>query len=364
MARKNEPSKTNKPRRRATSKRRSLKDALERSEARFALFMEHMPAAAFLKDLHGRYLYFSPSFVDFAGRAPGLRVGTTDEENWPDFAERLREEDQTVIQTSQKVTSEDCLTDGDGTRYYQTIKFPIPDKQGKTTWIGGISVDITERMEAERERQALLKQLAQAQEEERWRISRELHDDLTQRLGNLAVDLGQVVEKSSRSAKQLRASLRLLQRRVVEAAEAARHLVHELHPLELEDLGLVAALRSYCEEFSRREGIAVKLLSRDVPKRLKREIGSCVYKVTKESLSNVAMHAGADEVAVILEGAGDSIRLRVKDSGIGFTASAGEGGIGLLSMKARVELVGGNFDIRSRPGEGTEVMVALPLESP
>jgi PAS domain S-box-containing protein len=324
--------------------------------------MEHMPAAAFLKDLHGRYLYFSPSFVDFAGRAPGIRVGTTDVENWPEFAERLREEDQTVIRTSQKVTSEDCVTDGNETRYYQTVKFPIPDKRGKTAWIGGISVDITERMEAERDRQALLKQLAQAQEEERWRISRELHDDLTQRLSNLAVDLGRVVEKSSRSSK-LRASLRSLQRRVVEAAEAARHLVHELHPLELEDLGLVATLRSYCEEFSRREGIAVKLLSRDVPKRLKREIGSCVYKVAKESLSNVAMHASADSVAVTLEGAGNAIRLSVKDSGIGFTPAAGEGGIGLLSMKARVELVGGDFDIRSRPGEGTEVLVALPLES-
>ena len=202
------------------------------------------------------------------------------------------------------------------------MKFPIPDQQGSTQLIGGISVDITERVEAERERQTLLEKVSHAQEQERWRISRELHDDLTQRLGTLAIDIGRIAEEGSPSAKARRASLHSLQQRVVEAAEAARHLVHELHPLELEDLGLVAALRAYCQDFSRREGIAVRLKSRDVPKQLKREIGSCVYKVAKESLSNVAMHAEAERVSVILEGAGDVIRLSVKDSGIGFTAGS------------------------------------------
>ncbi len=346
------------------AKRRSPKDALEQSDARFALFMEHIPAAAFITDLKGRYVYFSPSFADFAGRAPRLRLGTSDEENWPEFAQRLREEDEVVIQTGQTVTAEDSRTDGEKTRYFQTVKFPIPDKQGKTELIGGISVDITARMEAERERRSLLERLSRAQEEERWRISRELHDDLTQRLGALAMDIGRIVEESPASARPLRASLRSLQQRVVESAEAVRHVVHELYPLELDDLGLVAALRSYCRDFSRREGIVVKLESRDIPKRLKREIGSCVYRVAKESLRNVALHAEAERVSVILEGDREVIRLRVKDSGVGFTAGTpgADGGIGLLSMKARVALVGGNIDIRSRPGKGTEVIVALPLE--
>jgi PAS domain S-box-containing protein len=346
------------------SKRRSLKDALELSETRFALFMQHMPAATFIKNLNGHYVYFSENFADFTGRAPGIRPGMSDEESWPEFAQRLREEDRLVIQTGRTVTSEDCRTDGDKTRYFQTVKFPIPDQQGSTQLIGGISVDITERVEAERERRTLLEKVSHAQEEERWRISRELHDDLTQRLGTLAIDIGRIAEERPLPAKAHRASLRSLQQRVVEAAEAARHLVHELHPLELEDLGLVAALRAYCQDFSRREGIVVRLKSRDVPKRLKREIGSCVYKVAKESLSNVAMHAEAERVSVILEGAGDVIRLSVKDSGIGFTAGmeGAEGGMGLLGMKARVALVGGNIDIVSEPGQGTEVRVALPLE--
>jgi signal transduction histidine kinase len=152
----------------------------------------------------------------------------------------------------------------------------------------------------------------------------------------------------------------------VQAAEAARHIAHQLHPLEVDDLGLVAALRSYCEEFSKREGIAVKLTSRDIPKELKREVGSCVYKVAKESLSNVARHAAAERVCVILDGTPDVIRLRVKDFGIGFrTGSPGiDGGLGLLSMQERVALLGGNLSIRSQPGQGTEVTVAVPLEAP
>ena len=337
------------------SKRRSLKDALEQSETRFALFMEHMPAAAFIKDLNGRYVYFSPTFADFAGRAPGLRPGTSDEENWPEFARRLREEDQVVIQTGQTVTAEDCRTDGDDTRYFQTVKFPIPDKQGRTALIGGISVDITARMEAERERQALLEKLSQAQEEERWRISRELHDDLTQRLGTLAIDIGRIAGAES-AVREAASSV----------AALAAAAVWWRRP-KLRATWFTSCIRwnsrtwawwRRCDRTARisRGGRASRsrLKSRDVPKRLKREIGSCVYKVAKESLSNVAMHAEAERVSVILEGARDVIRLSVKDSGIGFTAGTpgAEGGIGLLSMKARVALVGGNIDIRSQPGPG------------
>jgi PAS domain S-box-containing protein len=181
------------------------------------------------------------------------------------------------------------------------VEFPIasawdwvPGKD-KTLAIDFIS-DLSERRNTqdsldERDRQALLAQLARTQEEVRRRISRELHDDLTQRLATLAVDIGRIARQSLPSKAVLKATLRSLQRRAVEATETARHVAHELHPLELDDLGLVAALRSYCQDFSNREGIAVHLESRDVPKGLKREIGSCVYNVVKESLTNVAKHA-------------------------------------------------------------------------
>lgn len=363
MPRKLRPDKKRVP---AASDRQKSDDALRECEECFSVFMEHMPAAAFLKDLEGHYVYVNPNFVGLTGHAPGLCPGSSDEEYWPDCAGRLRAEDQRVIQTGQTLTSEDARTAGGETCHYQTVKFPIPDKNGVPTLIGGISVDITARKAAEQERQNLLARLANAHQEERWRISRELHDDLTQRLAALAMDLGGLAARSLAPAAGLKKELRALQRRAVQAAEAARHIAHQLHPLEVDDLGLVAALRSYCEDFSKREGIAVKLTSRDIPKELKREIGSCVYKVAKESLSNVARHAAAERVSVILDGTANIIRLRVKDSGIGFRAGSPglDGGLGLLSMQERVTLLGGNLSIRSQPGQGTEVTVAVPLVAP
>jgi two-component system CheB/CheR fusion protein len=341
------------------------KEALEESEARFSLFMDNLPAAAFMKDLDSRYVYVSPGFTELTGRAPGLCLGSSDEEYWPAAAHRLRVQDQYVIRTGRVAMSEDSRADGNGVRFYQTVKFPIPGKDGAPALIAGISVDITERKLAEQDRQILSARLATAQEEERRRISRELHDDLTQRLARLAIDLGSLVAERPTSPAQHKKGLRTLQRRVVQAAEVVRHIAHQLHPSELDDLGLVAALRSYCEDFERREDIAVEFVSRDVPKELKREVVACLYKVTQESLSNISKHADTKSVFVTLAGTADRISLSVRDTGIGFrTHSRGTHvGLGILSMKERVGLLGGTFGISSQLGRGTEVTAEIPLES-
>jgi two-component system CheB/CheR fusion protein len=346
------------------TERQRAEEALRESEERFARFMRHLPAAAFMKDLEGRYVYVSPGFSKLTGRAPGLCLGASDEEYWPASAHRLREQDQYVMETGRVLISEDARSGADGIRHYQTVKFPIPGKDGATAMVAGISVDITERKLAEQERQTLLAKLATAQEEERWRISRELHDDLTQRLAGLAMELGRLVADRPASAALLKKGLKALQRRVVRAAETARHVAHQLHPSELDDLGLVAALRSYCEDFARREGIALKFASRKVPKELQREIASCLYKVTQESLSNIARHAGAKAAFVTLAGTAERIRLTVKDTGIGFRPQPGATvGLGILSMKERVSLLHGSFSISSHPGQGTEVAAEIPLEA-
>jgi PAS domain S-box-containing protein len=345
--------------------RQNTEEALRESEERFSRFMRHLPAAAFMKDLDGRYVYVSPGFTELTSRAPGLCLGASDDEYWPASAHRLREQDRYVIETGRAVISEDARSTAKGVRHYQTVKFPIPGKDGATAMVAGVSVDITERKLAEQERQTLSARMATAQEEERWRISRELHDDLTQRLAGLAMELGSLVANRPASATLLKEDLRALQRRVVQAAEVARHIAHRLHPSELDDLGLVAALRSYCEDFARREGIEIKFVSRNVPKELKREIGACLYKVTQESLSNISRHARTKSVSVTLAGTADRISLSVKDSGIGFrTQPPGINvGLGILSMTERVGLLHGTFEISSNPGQGTEVIAEIPLES-
>ena len=345
--------------------RQNTEEALRESEARFSLFMEHLPAAAFMKDLDGRYVYVSPGFERLMGRTPGECLGGLDDEYWPASALALRDQDHYVIRTARALTLENTCTNGREVRHLQTVKFPIPGKDGATAIVAGMIHDITERKLAEQERQTLSARLAAAQEEERWRISRELHDDLTQRLAGLAMELGSLVAKRPASATLLKNGLRAIQRRVVQAAEVTRHIAHQLHPSELDDLGLVAALRSYCEDFARRKSIQVEFVSRNIPKELKREIGSCLYKVTQESLTNVSKHSGAPSVFVTLEGSPDRISLSVKDSGIGFrTQSPGTNvGLGILSMKERVGLLHGTFRISSNPGQGTEVIAEIPLEA-
>jgi PAS domain S-box-containing protein len=345
-----------------TAEGQNVEGALAPSEACFALFMDHLQGIAFLKDLHGHYVYVSSGFVKLTGRAPGLCVGSSDEEYWPESAERLRAEDQYVIETGYPLTAEEFRTIGGETRHYETVKFPIPDKHGTTVLVGGISIDITHRKVQEEIRKVLLARLANAQEEERRRISRELHDDLTQRLAAMAMDLDRILVQGP---SHLRDSLRSLEHRMVQAAEAARHIAHELHPSELDDLTLVAVLRSYCQEFARREGVAVEFKSRKVPLELRREIGSCLFRVAQESLSNIAKHAGANRVLVILEGTGKLIRLRVKDWGIGFTVACQKNkvGLGLLGMEERIGLLNGNFTVCSMPGKGTRVTAEIPLEA-
>jgi PAS domain S-box-containing protein len=324
--------------------------------------MDHLPGIAFLKDLHGRYVYVSSGFVKLTGRAPGLCVGSSDEEYWPQSAERLRAEDLYVIETGHTLTAEESRTTGSETRHYETVKFPVPGKDGATVLVAGISIDITQRKVEQEKRKALLTRLANAQEEERRRISRDLHDDLVQRLAAMALDLDQIAAESSSRIKE---GLRLLEQRIVQTAEVARHLAHRLHPSELDDLSLVTVLRSYCEDFARREGIAVHVRSRNMPTELRREISSCVYRVAQESLSNIARHAGATRVSVILEGAGRFLRLRVKDSGIGFKTESRENrlGLGLLGMEERVGLLRGRLTICSQPGKGTEITVEIPVEA-
>ncbi len=216
--------------------------------------------------------------------------------------------------------------------------------------------DITDRARSD------IARLAAARDEERRRIARELHDDLVQRLAGVAMELGGHAPKPARAPLHEKET-REIQRRVVEAAEVARRIAYQLHPSEVEDLGLEGALRAYCESFSQEHDINVGFTSRDLPEELKAEIASCLYRVAQESLNNVMKHAKAQSATVVLEGTATLIRLLVEDQGVGFAASSRHDGdgLGIVSMKERVRLAGGKFSITSAPGTGTRVLVEVPL---
>jgi signal transduction histidine kinase len=229
-----------------------------------------------------------------------------------------------------------------------------------------LSTAVWQRTQVEEERLKLSGRLINAQEEERSRIARDLHDDMNQRLGLLAFGLSQLSGKLP--AGEAKRETEELWQQTSGLSQDVHRLSHELHPATLEQLGLVAAARALCAEFSKKQGVAVYFTEHDVPPHLPEHVPLCLYRILQESLQNIAKHSEASVVKVELDRGLDGVHLTVEDNGIGFDpANHGQGGLGLLSMRERLRLVGGSIRIDSAPSQGTRVKVLAPIrfaESP
>jgi PAS domain S-box-containing protein len=265
----------------------------------------------------------------------------------------------------------------DGTVGWQHwIDQVIRDADGNVVELQGIGRDVTERKRAEialREREEELRRsrdairtlagsLITAQEEERRRISRELHDDLGQKVAAIAIGISRLRHRQPRAAAPLRRELARLQRRAVAVADDIRRVSHELHPPVLEQAGLVVAITSHCTEFTNYTGIEIVLeLTADVGD-LDRDVALVLFRVTQEALRNIAKHAEASVVHIGLRRRTEALELSVRDFGKGIDAGGGhEGGLGLVSMAERVRLIGATLAVRRAPRGGTEVVVSVPL---
>jgi PAS domain S-box-containing protein len=223
--------------------------------------------------------------------------------------------------------------------------------------------DVTERKRHEQAIQELSGRLINAQEEERSRIARELHDDINQQLAVLAIELQQLAGFLPEDSPAARERIQALWEKTHGLSKDIQHLSHELHSTKLEYLGLVVAIRGLCTEFSEQYGVASDFQFRKVPSTLASDVSLSLFRVAQESLHNVAKHSHAKRVRVELIGGADKVTLRLSDDGIGFEpgASVHQTGLGMISMRERIRLVGGTLSVWSKPSMGTQVEAVISL---
>jgi two-component system CheB/CheR fusion protein len=220
-------------------------------------------------------------------------------------------------------------------------------------------------LQTQKELQALTARLLAIQEAGNKDLARELHDDLSQKLAALGMEVSTLLQPSVKSPDALAKRVHALSARINGLAENVHAMSRRLHPAILDELGLQAALKEECVGFAAQAGVPAKFESKGVPVSVPEDITLCLYRVAQESLRNIAKHASATNVRVALFGDKGGLTLRIEDTGDGFdlNEAKGKGGLGLISMEERVRLVSGKFTIKSQPGEGTTVEVFVPLKA-
>ena len=230
---------------------------------------------------------------------------------------------------------------------------------GKLIRVVGIAANITDRKHTEQALLELSGRLLNAQEEERRRVARELHDDIGQDLAVLGLQIQQL---ASRNLKTQTADL---QARIDEISTKISRLALQLHSSRLDHLGLGVAAEIFCREFSRQFALNIECVCHDVPRQLSPSIALAFHRVLQEALRNVVKHSQADQVRVELTGVGDTLKLTVQDNGVGFKydQSAFGTGLGLISMRERMHLIGGHLRVRSHPTNGTLIEASVLLRT-
>jgi signal transduction histidine kinase len=196
-----------------------------------------------------------------------------------------------------------------------------------------------------------------AEEEDRSRLARQLHEDFAPRLAHVAKDVQGLRTNPARATERLV----LLERQLAELGNDIQHFSHSLYPRALDRLDLAEAIESECRNVELRSALWIHLETRNVPRTLPKEAAVCLYRVCQESLNNVAKHSRSEDAKVLLEAADDGLTLVVSDSGVGFDPETATAHSGLLSMRERVRLANGRLDVRSQRGAGTKIVAFVPV---
>ena len=352
------------------TERKLAEEALRESEDRLRLLLDSTAEAIYGIDLEDRCTFCNPACIRALGyerddEVLGMNMHRLIHHTRADGTFFPAEECRIyrAFRTGEAIHVDDeVLWRANGTSFPAEY-WSHPQRRGQEI-VGAVVafVDITERKVAEASLASVSRRLIIAQEQERTRIARELHDDIGQRLALLANGLQQV-QQDSPNLPEVRRRVEKLEKQTFEIAADIQSLSHELHSSKLEYLGIARAMRSFCKEFSKQQKVEIDFENHDLPSTLPPDVSLCFFRVLQEALRNAAKYSGVRHFDVKLWATPNEVRLTVSDSGAGFDLKAARDrrGLGLISMEERLKIVGGDLIIESEPKRGTTIRARAPI---
>jgi len=326
--------------------------------------LKYTPAVVYIKDKEGCYILVNSRFEELFDVKNEEVKGKTDFDVLPEgVADQFRDSDLKVLANSQSYQENEHIPQADGLHTYLSVKFPIYDESGTISGVCGILNDITALKKAQDQLRRLSAGIMANQEKERSAIARELHDELGQVLTALRMDsvwMQQRLMKSDAKASERALTMcRLIDKNI----EDVRGMAFRLRPGVLDDLGLVDALDWYTTDFERRTEIICVFEYEKIPS-LSETVATAAYRITQEAITNVARHAFASRVEVMLKAQNATLILEVADDGCGFYSPdlSDSEGLGIAGMRERAALVNGTLEVVSQPEKGTRVCFKVPME--
>ncbi|HXI30233.1 MAG TPA: PAS domain S-box protein [Vicinamibacterales bacterium] len=343
--------------------RTRAEEELRESEERFRLIANTAPVIIWMSDVNKDCTYVNQTWLDLTGQSFDgvLGNGWTDRIHPADVGQ-CRDSYARAFERRELFQIDFRLRRHDD-EYRWIVGTGTPRYHGDGSFAGyiGSALDVTERRLAAEALATIHQQLIDAHEDERSRIARELHDDISQRLAVLTISLDALGRTSAAPGSDGRPAIEEARDEVMNLARDVQALSHRLHPSRLELLGITKAAAALCREISSLRALEIRFNAESVPDGLSRRVAMCLYRVLQEALQNAIKHSGVGKMEVSLRGGVDQIELTVRDFGAGFDVSTTGRGLGLTSMEERVRAVRGRLAILSEPQRGTTIHASVPL---